>query len=69
MHECTDHEILIYAYDKTREALNSLVRVFAFSRAFTCQIRIAREFQGVFNKKHTRVMRASVKFKSSSTVS
>ena len=69
MHECTDHETLIYARDETHEALNSLARVFAFSRTFTCQIRVAREFQGVSNKNHTRVKRTSVKFKSSSTVS
>ena len=34
-----------------REALNSFVRVFVFSRALACQIRVAREFQEVTNKK------------------
>ena len=51
-----------------REALNSLTRVFVFSRVLTCQIRVAREFQEVSNKKHVRVVCTSVKFKSSSTV-
>ena len=30
MHDCTDRETLIYARDETREALNSLARVFVF---------------------------------------
>ena len=50
------------------EVLNSLARVFIFSCALACQIRVAREFQAVTNKKHARVMHASVKFKSSGTV-
>ena len=51
-----------------RKALNLLTRVFVFSHALACQIRVAREFQEVANKKHTRVMSASVKFKLSGTV-
>ena len=51
-----------------REALNSLMRVFVFSCVLACQIRVAREFQEVINKKHARVMRASVKLKLSGTV-
>ena len=51
-----------------REVPNSLMSVFVFSRALVCQIQVAREFQGVTNKKHARVIHASVKFKSSSTV-
>ena len=46
-----------------REALNSLARVFVFSCALMCQIRVARDVQEVTNKKHARVMCASVKFK------
>ena len=34
------------------EALNSLARVFMFSRVLACHIRVAREFQEVANKKH-----------------
>ena len=33
-----------------REALNSLVRVFVFSRVLACHIRVAREFHKVTNK-------------------
>ena len=51
-----------------REALNSLARVFVFSRMLACQIRVAQEFQEIPNKKHARMMHASVKFKSSGTV-
>ena len=51
-----------------REALNSLIRVFVFSCVLACQIRVAREFKEVINKKHARVMRASVKLKLSGTV-
>ena len=58
-----------------REALNLLTRVFVFSRALTgnvcqirvaqefqevCQIRVAQEFQEITNKKHARVMDASL---------
>ena len=68
MHECTDRETLIYARDEIREALNSLATVFVFSRALVCHIRVAQEFHEVTNKKHARVMHASVKFKSSGTV-
>ena len=50
------------------EALNSLMRLFVISRALMCQIRGAREFRGVTNKKHVRVMCTSVKFKSSNTI-
>ena len=38
-----------------REALNSLVRVFVFSRVLSCQIQVAREFQEVTNIIHARV--------------
>ena len=51
-----------------RKALNSLARLFVFFRALMCHIRVAREFHKVTNKKHARVMHASVKFKSSGTV-
>ena len=61
--------MLVTRLECDREALNSFARVFIFSRALACQIRVAQEFQGVTNKKHARVMRASVKFKSSGAVS
>ena len=51
-----------------REALNLLARVFMFSCALACHIRVAREFHEVTNKIHVRVLHTSVKFKSSGTV-
>ena len=60
--------MLVTRLECDRETLNSLARVFVFSRALAYQIRVAQEFQGVTNKKHPRVMHASVKFKSSGTV-
>ena len=44
--------MLVARLECDREALNSLTRVFVFSRVLACQIRVAREFQGVTNKKH-----------------